>query len=163
MFAKVLVLNISYQPIAIINWQRAIVLVWQNRADVVVTTDNICRSPSVALQVPSIIRLKRYVRPSPKFFLKNPSRENILARDNWTCQYCGTKLNRNTATIDHIVPRSKGGPNTWSNMVACCVSCNNKKGNRTPEESGMRLIREPKGWSLDAALDERWKPFLYSS
>lgn len=122
------------------------------------------RSPSVTLPFPSIIRLENYVRVHYKRVML--SRKNILRRDNHKCQYCGRS--DLPLTIDHVIPKSKGGQDTWENLVAACIKCNNKKGDRTLEEANMKLIRKPFRPShimflknFVGQVDERWKPYLY--
>lgn len=112
---------------------------------------------------PSIVRLSVYVRvPFKKIIL---SRKNILRRDNHKCQYCGSSIN---LTIDHIIPKSRGGDDSWENLVTACVRCNNKKGDRTPEEANMKLRTIPKKPShitfiknFAGSVEEDWKPYLY--
>ncbi len=139
MTGQVLVLNQNYEPLNITSWRRAITLVLLRKAEVVEEDSEIIATPSRAFRMPSVIRLQYLVkRPLPELKL---SRRGVLARDNYTCQYCG-KQSRNL-TIDHVIPREQGGETTWENLVACCPECNHKKGNRTPEQAGMKLLRKP--------------------
>ena len=121
--APVLVLNASYEPI------------------------NVCAA-RLAIRVPSVIRLLEYRRIPHQ--TRALSRKNILLRDRNTCQYCGEVLPSSELTLDHVVPRSRGGASTWENLVACCFACNNKKGDRTPQEAGMVLARQPRQISIHA-------------
>ncbi len=164
MMAHVLVLNQDYRALTVCSVQRAIVLIHLRKADLVEAIDgHFMRSPSIAFPWPSIVRLKFYVRvPYRRIML---SRKNILRRDNFRCQYCGSREN---LTVDHIVPKSRGGEDTWRNLSAACTSCNNKKGNRTPEEARMPLRRKPFRPShvmfirdYVGTLDETWKPYLF--
>ena len=162
----VLVLNQDYRAISICSVRRAVILIWLQKAELVAAIETRrVRSPSVALDWPSVIRLKVYVPfPYRKVML---SRKNILRRDGFRCQYCGT---RGALTVDHVLPKSRGGRDRWENLVAACVPCNNRKGNRTPEEAKMPLPRKPFRPShvmffrdFVGTLDENWKPFLFLS
>ena len=136
----VLVLNYSFEPLHFTNARRAITLLLSGKAETVEKSPRLVHSPSMTLHMPSVIRLAFYIR---KPFLDRVAfnKKNILRRDNYTCQYCGRKGER--LTVDHIMPRSKGGETTWVNTVAACLRCNLHKGNRTLHEARMTLIREP--------------------
>lgn len=122
------------------------------------------RTVSQTFPCPSVIRLQAYIRvPYKKIEL---SRKNVLRRDGMKCQYCGKKSTQ--ITIDHIIPKSRGGQDSWDNLVAACVSCNNKKGNRTPDEAGLRLLSRPNRphhiffiQQFMGAVESEWKPFLF--
>ena len=134
--AKVLVLNASYEPLNITSWRRAIVLLLKGKAEQVEYND---KPIYHNLPLPTVIRLRHYVRiPYKEIPL---TRKNIMHRDGHRCQYCGDPGEE--LTIDHVVPRSRGGADSWENIVAACVRCNIKKGNRTPREAGMPLHRSP--------------------
>lgn len=162
---KVLVLNQSYEPLCISNVRRAVVLLYLGKAEVIEPLDHqFLRSMRLRLPVPSIVRLLLYKRvPTRKVVL---SRKNILVRDNFQCQYCGRK--NIPLTVDHVVPRVKGGTIKWENLVCACVFCNNKKGNRRPAEAGMNLRRIPRipdyisflSFLVDK-VHEKWKPYLF--
>ncbi len=141
---RALLLNASYEPMKIISWQRAIVLWFQEKAEIVEYHTTVVRSVRQQFSLPSILRLKTYVRqkktPGPVRF----SRENVYTRDNHTCQYCRERTSPRSLTLDHVMPASKGGPKTWTNVVTSCRDCNQKKGNRTPKEAKMPLMNEPK-------------------
>jgi 5-methylcytosine-specific restriction endonuclease McrA len=133
---KVLVLNASQVPINVTSWRRAMTMLYKGRAAGVVYNGKMING---TLRLPEIIRLVNYVPlPYSEVVL---SRKNVYLRDNHTCQYCGK--NGGTLTIDHVVPKSRGGEDNWGNMVACCARCNNRKGDRLPEEAGMKLIGAP--------------------
>lgn len=137
--SKVLVLNASYEPLNICTWRRAIVLLLKGKAEQIEHNSN-GRLIYTDTPLPTVIRLRQYVKiPYKEISL---SRRNILHRDAYTCQYCGVR--RHDLTIDHIVPRSRGGADTWDNVTAACLKCNVKKGNRTPREAGMRLNCQPR-------------------
>ncbi len=125
----------------VINWKRAVKLVFLEKVEVLEETDREVRSESCALRVPAVVRLLRFVgfrRREIKF-----SRQNIYARDKHRCQYCSERLNPKMLTCDHVIPRSRGGGTVWTNIVTCCKPCNRRKGGRTPEEAGVRLLKRP--------------------
>jgi 5-methylcytosine-specific restriction endonuclease McrA len=125
-------------------------------------------SASHAHRVPSVIRLLAY-RHIPQQS-RALSRKNILLRDRNTCQFCGRVFSSSELTLDHVVPRSRGGRSSWENLVACCYHCNNSKGDRTPEEAGLKLARRPRPFTLHTSRqlmrlighrDERWRKYLF--
>ncbi len=136
---RVLVLNASYEPLHVTSAKRAITLVQYGIAEVLEESADVVRSPSTTLQVPSVIRLRRYVR-RPRRHPIPFNRRNVLRRDFYTCQYCGS---HDDLTLDHVHPRSRGGRHTWENVVAACRECNQRKGNRTLEEAGLHLHAVP--------------------
>ena len=139
MDGQVLVLNQNYEPLNITNARRGVALVYLGKAVVVETDSQVLHSPSVSFEMPTVVRLAYYVRrPTPQLKL---TRRSIIARDGHRCQYCGKRAQ--AVTIDHVIPRHRGGRTDWSNLVCACIKCNNKKGNRTPKEAGMSLIRKP--------------------
>ena len=136
---RVLLLNQNYEPLNICRWQRAITLVYLDKAVMVEADSRMLHSPSMTMRMPSVVRLVRYIRrPLPEIRL---SRQSLMERDSYTCQYCG-KRGRDL-TVDHVIPRERGGRHEWSNLVACCMDCNNRKGNRTPRETGLSLLQRP--------------------
>jgi hypothetical protein len=135
---KVLVLNYDYTPVNITNITRALKLVIKEKAEIVKEGTAMFRSEKVTFKAPSIIRLLNYVKI--KFFKVVLTKKNILIRDNFKCVYCDSNKN---LTLDHLIPKSKGGKNDWLNLVTCCDSCNKKKGDKSPEESKMTLLRKP--------------------
>jgi len=136
----VLVLNYSFEPLQFTNARRAVTLLLSGKAEPVEDSPRVIRSPSRVFALPAVIRLAVYIR---RPFLERVAfnKKNILRRDGYTCQYCNRRGER--LTVDHVVPRSRGGETTWTNVVAACLRCNLKKGNHLPEEVGMRLLREP--------------------
>jgi 5-methylcytosine-specific restriction endonuclease McrA len=152
---KTLVLNAGYEPVRVVSWQKAMILLLTEKAELVKTYDRFVRSARQSFMLPQIIKLKRYIK---SFALAagaiSYSRHNVFKRDKFHCQYCNKKLTEKTATIDHIIPKSKGGQDTWDNTVCCCIACNSRKGNRTPEESHMSLVRHPRRPHIRAALSE---------
>jgi 5-methylcytosine-specific restriction endonuclease McrA len=134
---KVLVLNASYEPLNITTWKRAVVLLLKGKAE---QLEHNGQYIYTGFPFPSVIRLRQYVRvPYKEIPL---SRRNIFERDRHTCQYCHYKGEQ--LTLDHVIPRSRGGVDSWENLVAACVRCNIKKGNRTPKEASMILLSQPR-------------------
>jgi 5-methylcytosine-specific restriction endonuclease McrA len=138
---QVLLLNITYEPLRVINWKKAITLLLLDKVEVLEEYNREIRSVSFTLKLPSVVRLLRLVK-RPKTPVKF-SRQNIYARDKNTCQYCGSAHPWEDLTYDHVIPKYRGGKTEWSNIVTCCISCNRRKGGRTPAEAGMKLIRKP--------------------
>lgn len=167
-----IVLNLDYQPLSIISWKRALVLLMKNANITVLDYHEKKVSSETNLhRIPSLVVYNKFVKIKKG---SAPTKRKIMVRDDKTCQYCSTKLHSN-ATIDHIVPASRfknrAESNTWENLVACCRSCNSKKGNRTPDEAGMKLISKPKPFSNEwiygkydrAELESRLKKAFQSS
>ncbi|NWE54198.1 HNH endonuclease, partial [Brevundimonas sp. P7753] len=124
---------LSYYPLSIWPWEEVVKAVWQERVDVVATYDKVVRSPSMEMQLPSVISLKSYVDQDRKPAF---TRFNVFLRDGFACQYCGQGGLAQDLTFDHVIPRSRGGRTTWQNIVAACGPCNLKKGGRTPQQAG---------------------------
>ena len=134
---KVLVLNASYEPLNITSWRRAIVLLLKGKAE---QLEHNGKYIYADLPLPTVIRLRYYIRiPYKEIPL---TRRNVLERDRQTCQYCNYKGDQ--LTLDHVVPRSRGGGDSWENLITACVRCNVKKGNRTPREAKMPLLSQPR-------------------
>jgi 5-methylcytosine-specific restriction endonuclease McrA len=141
---KVLLLNSSEEILRFIEWQRAVSLLCDGKAEAPYNYDHYYKIPhaSGVFSLPKALRLKNYIRvPRIQVYL---SRKNVHRRDEYVCQYCRTQLIPGEGTIDHVFPRSRGGVDTWENLVCSCMKCNVKKGNRTPREANMPLIRLPK-------------------
>jgi len=162
----VLVLNQNYEPLSICSARRAVVLLFLDKVHAVEKYENSFHSVSMEIQCPSVIRLHSYVRKPFKEVVL--SRKNIIKRDSNTCQYCGR--NNRPMTVDHIIPKSFGGKDKWSNLVAACTACNTKKGSRTPEDAGLKLQKKPRKPShlffLQTSFGrphESWKPYLFLS
>jgi 5-methylcytosine-specific restriction endonuclease McrA len=139
---RVLVLNASFEPINVCTVRRAAVLILKNRAEVLEHGDWSLHSESLTLPRPVVIRLVTYVKIPRDAHRRKITRRAVFARDRWTCQYCGNE--RGHLTVDHVVPRSKGGTSSWDNIVACCAPCNRRKGDRLPKQVGMLPVRKPK-------------------
>jgi len=141
MVQQVLVLNASYEPLNVCTVRRAHVLVYKGKAEVIEKLDQPLHSASDTYPWPHVIRLVTYVRV-PHAVQRKISRRALFARDGWRCAYCGTSGGR--LTLDHVVPRSRGGTSIWENVVTSCAPCNLRKGNRLLEETAMRLLRPPR-------------------
>ncbi|MBZ5623657.1 MAG: HNH endonuclease [Acidobacteriia bacterium] len=144
----VLVLNASYEPINIVPARRALTLVLGGKALVEERSRFAIRTSRISVPVPSVIRLVAYRRIPRQN--RSISRKGILLRDGSTCQYCRSTLPPKDLTLDHVIPRSRAGESTWENLVACCFPCNNRKGNRTPQEAGMVLAKQPRAITIHA-------------
>jgi 5-methylcytosine-specific restriction endonuclease McrA len=164
----VLVLNATFEPINVTAVRRAMVLMIKGVAQAEELHHTEVHSASRSLPVPSVIRLLAY-RHIPQQ-TRALSRKNILLRDRNTCQFCGRTLAASELTLDHVVPRSRGGRSSWENLVACCYQCNNTKGDRTPEEAGFALARRPRPFTLHTSRqlmrlighkDEKWRKYLF--
>jgi len=136
----VLVLNQSYEPLNLCRVRRAIMLVFYGKAEVLENSRGELRSVTQVFQVPSVVRLV-YMVKRPRYQRKLTKFE-VFNRDQYTCQYCGRQTKE--LTLDHVVPRWWGGEHTWGNVVSACKPCNRRKGGRTPEEAGMKLLHEPR-------------------
>ncbi len=165
--SKVLVLNSSYEPLSICDAQKAVLLLFGGKAvQVTHHPERVISTISRSFPLPSIVRLTCFVRVPYKSIILN--RKNILVRDSFQCQYCGkTDL---PLTIDHIVPRSRCGEDSWENLITACPRCNSKKGNRTPREAGMQLLKQairPNNLMFmqlrTTTVSDDWKPYLYMS
>lgn len=160
--APALVLNASYEPLSVVSGRRAAVLVLSDRADSVHESALVLRSESLEVPIPTVVRLRYFVRLArPR--AAGVSRRAIFARDGGRCQYCSAKAE----SVDHVVPRSKGGRHTWENVVAACRPCNAAKRDRLLVNTSMRLARTPRapgrhGWVVAAvgSVPESWLPYV---
>ncbi|HEX2033798.1 MAG TPA: HNH endonuclease [Chloroflexota bacterium] len=140
MNSAVLVLNQNFEPLNICNARRAFILVDRGKAEVLEHSAVGFRTPSTILPRPSVIKLAYMVkRPRPQVRL---SRREVFMRDNYTCQYCGSR--GRDLTIDHVVPKHRGGGHSWDNLVSACRQCNHRKGGKTLDEARMRLVTQPR-------------------
>ncbi|MDY6972406.1 MAG: HNH endonuclease [Thermodesulfobacteriota bacterium] len=165
---QVLLLNITYEPLKIIDWKKAINLLFLGKVEVLEEYSREIHSVSFSIKLPSVVRLLWLVK-RPKTPVKF-SRQNIYARDQYRCQYCGKQFSSEELTYDHVIPKSRGGKTKWSNIVTCCIQCNRKKGGSVPAEARMKLIRKPSypKW-LPAlrvtigfkAIPQSWQDYLY--
>ncbi len=162
---RVLILNQNYEPLSVCTVRRALVLAFRGAAEIVEEHSFLrVKSIRAAYPVPSVVRLDRYVNAPARNVILN--RRNLLIRDGHRCMYCGVKAAN--LTIDHIVPRQKNGEDTWENLVCACPRCNSKKGDRTPEKAGMKLLKKPKRphqinfiRQFAANADPSWRPYLF--
>ncbi len=163
--ARVLILNASYEPLHVCSVKRSVALLMYEVAERVEDSDRVLRSPSQVFAVPSVIRLKKFVkRPYRQRVAFN--RKNVFRRDDHRCQYCGVKSS--DLTLDHVLPRSRKGSTSWDNVVACCHRCNAKKRDRTPEEANMKLRRRPfaprfmfsSAYGVLPNIDPIWEKYL---
>jgi 5-methylcytosine-specific restriction endonuclease McrA len=166
--APVLVLNATYEPINVTAARRALVLVLKGVATTEEENGSFVHTARTAFRIPSVIRLTEFRRIPHQ--TRALSRKNILMRDRYTCQFCGRALPASELTLDHIIPRSKGGHTDWDNLVACCHTCNSLKGDRLPEEAGLTLRRPPRPFTLHTSrhimrmlgrADQRWRKYLF--
>ena len=157
-----LLLNATYEPLCVVSSRRAIVLVLAEKAEPVDSTDDVVHAELISLPVPVVVRLTRYVRvPFPASVPL--SRRAVFTRDGQTCVYCGSSA----TSIDHVVPRSRGGTHTWDNVVAACRRCNHTKADRSLAEMGWALPHPPRtpsgaAWRLlgTRTVDPRWREWL---
>jgi 5-methylcytosine-specific restriction endonuclease McrA len=149
--SSVLLLNNTYEPLIVVTQRRALSLILRGRVEAASDEAIEMTGVSRSFRIPTVIRLRRYVNVPRRD--RHWTRSGVLERDDYTCAYCGARpgdhcrgrsLTRQDMTVDHIVPVSRGGKNTWSNTVCACYACNHRKGDRTPNEVNMRLLWEPK-------------------
>lgn len=170
---QTLLLNSCYTPLKVVNWQRAVTLVYQGKAEMVAPyEDRMVRGVRVTIQMPAVVRLLRFVRVRTRQVVPF-TRANLYARDSYRCGYCGeTFVEMDDLTYDHVVPASQGGRREWSNIVTACVKCNRKKGARTPAESGMPLRFTPRRPVVMPTMrvtlgvfkqPKAWGPWLYGN
>jgi len=157
---------LSYYPLSLWSWQDAVKAAWLDRVQIVAEYDEIVRSPTTEIRIPSVVVLRDYVKPQSTVAF---TRFNLFLRDEFSCQYCGA---RGDLTFDHVVPRTRGGRTSWENVVAACSKCNLRKGSRSLKQSGLSLrkpIRKPQAEELrnlgrkfpPGHLHESWVDFLY--
>lgn len=161
----VLLLNASWEPLHVLPLKRAVVLLLEEKAEIVEGNDDEpFRSENLIFARPNVIRLKYFVKiPYRKKVAL--SKTNVLIRDNYECGYCGAKLTNKSGTVDHVHPKAKGGTNTWDNVVAACQPCNQKKSDRLLSELGWKLRVKPdqpmvKRWVIVGTVDDAWEPYL---
>lgn len=166
--SSVLVLNASYEPLRVVSIKRAVILLLQSKAELVEAAEQRLRAQGTSMECPLVIRLVRYVA-IPRSRRLPCSRRGVLIRDRETCQYCGAQPGRAKLTLDHVVPKARGGQTTWDNVVAACGDCNHAKRDRTPEEAHMTLRAKPRqpqmiAFALIGELDrhEVWRKYAYN-
>lgn len=168
---RTLVLDQGYQPQRIVCWQRAVLMLFAGKVEVVEVYDEEIRSPSISIKMPSVVRVLRNAkrRKTRVTF----SRANVALRDGFCCQYCGLSYPLPRLTYDHVIPRAAGGGTTWENIVMACRPCNEKKSCRTPAQAGMALRKHPTkpAWlpsiafrvTAEQSIPDTWKPWLTST
>jgi len=167
-FQRVLLLDVSWAPVAVISWMKAVCLVYQDKVDTLAYQEAEAHSPSTTVRLPAVLRLNRPVKTA--WQAVRFSRRNVYHRDDYRCQYCGRKLPAHKLNLDHVVPRSRGGRTSWDNVVTSCLDHNRIKGGRLPREAGLRLLRRPQrpSWSpgekiratLIGTVPSLWEPYL---
>jgi 5-methylcytosine-specific restriction endonuclease McrA len=167
---KVLLLNASYEPLNLVSAPKALTLVWRRVAETIeFDRGRFVRTPRFVFELPSVIRLTHYINVQTR---RNrvTNRHRIMARDHYRCQYCGQRGTAFDLTLDHILPKSKGGRSLAENLATCCQRCNHRKGNRTPEEARMPLLTNPAAMlyglervemRLAAETRPEWKKYLF--
>jgi 5-methylcytosine-specific restriction endonuclease McrA len=157
-----LVLNASYEPLSVVSARRAVCLLLADKAELLEAGGEVLRSERMTVPSPAVIRLC-YMVNAPRRRIVSVSRRAVFDRDEHRCQYCGDRAD----SIDHVVPRSRGGSDDWDNLAAACRACNSVKRNRTPAEAGMQLLRPCRAprtgaWSIvgAAGVPDAWKPYL---
>ena len=161
---KVLVLNTTYEPLNVCSVRRALVLVFKQKAEVLERSAASYRTERAVYELPHVIRLRTYVHVPHRATAARISRRAVFARDRHRCQYCGSDRH---LTVDHVVPRSKGGTDTWDNLVTSCAPCNRKKGDRPPHVAGLSLMSDPRPpepasfvFLYVDHIHESWRPYL---
>ena len=169
---RVLVLSSAYEPIRIISWQRAMVLSFSEKIEILEHYPHpvSVRTVSRSFPVPAVVRMVRYFYPKRLRRTVRFTRQHVFVRDEYRCQYCQQEFPEGELTLDHVVPVVHGGLTSWSNIVTCCVDCNQRKGCKTPQEAGLKLHsvpREPQAGYLpdliyykSSSIPESWKPFV---
>ena len=160
----VLVLNANYAPMMVCSARHAVCMVYLNKVDVLAKYPEKIKSPSKYFDLPSVIKVSDYVRYDNLSVELN--RKNIISRDNYICQYCG--ISKTPLTVDHVIPKGSGGADLWENLVTACKPCNQKKGNKTPDEAKMKLMKKPKRPNrlhyfqrLVTDSQSDWRPYLF--
>jgi 5-methylcytosine-specific restriction endonuclease McrA len=156
---RALLLNSSYEPMRVVSWQKAMILWFQGKVDILEYHSIFARSARSSFQLPSVLKLRAFVRPRPHGAIRF-CRENVYIRDGFICQYCRVQFSTKILTLDHVVPVSHQGKRSWTNVVTACRECNQKKANRTPDQALMPLIREPRmpSWLPFSELELRQDP-----
>ena len=161
--SSVLVLNQNYEPLNICNGRRAIVLLSKGKAELLENGRGEVHTVYTSLPLPSIIRVLAMIKRP--LLQRKMSRKEVFYRDRATCQYCGKQPK--VLTLDHVIPRHRGGPHVWENVVSACIPCNHRKAGRTPQEMGMKLLNEPKAPRPNPyylfqhrQISEEWRKFI---
>jgi 5-methylcytosine-specific restriction endonuclease McrA len=165
---RTLLLNATFEPLAIVSWRKAVTLLFLEKVEVVKEYDREIRSVSLRMKLPAVVRLLCFVRNNR--LTARFSRRNIFLRDDFTCQYCGGRFEPRQLTCDHLIPRSRGGVAEWTNIVTSCVYCNLRKGDKLPDEADMHPRKKPTrptGFHVlmlnlgVKTLPDYWKDYIY--
>jgi 5-methylcytosine-specific restriction endonuclease McrA len=166
---RTLLLNTTFEPLSVLDWKKAVVLLYLGKVEVIREYNREIKGVSLSIKQPAVIRLLRFVRNNNHVNAKF-SRKNIFLRDDYTCQYCGEKYDPKNLTCDHIVPKSRGGINEWSNIVTSCMRCNLRKGDKLPDEVDMyprKRPTRPNGFYMlmlhvgVRVFPEHWKDYIF--
>jgi len=164
-----LLLNAGFEPLRVVSWQRAFILVYQGKVEVLEEYGEMVHSVSATYKIPAVVRLRRWVNLKRQSPIIRFSRANVYARDDYRCQYCYKRFPESELTLDHVKPVVRGGKKTWENIVAACMRCNQRKSDRTPEEVGLKLLNRPRvpswlpglvGSIRMKAPPPLWQPYL---
>jgi 5-methylcytosine-specific restriction endonuclease McrA len=167
-----LLLNAGFEPLRIIGWQRAFVLLFQGKVEILEQYGASIRTVDKVFPVPAVVRLHRWVNLKRQMPVIRFSRQNVYLRDDHRCQYCYVKFPERELTLDHVMPVVRGGKKNWENIVSACIRCNQRKGDRKPEEVGLKLLRLPRVPKLlpgmavtirSTGQPELWEPYLRMS
>lgn len=150
-----LLLNAGFEPLRIVSWQRAFVLIFQGKVEILEEYGAAISTVSAKYKIPAVIKLTRWIHLKRHSPVIRFSRANIYLRDEYKCQYCYKKFAERELTLDHVYPAVRGGRKTWENIVAACIRCNQKKGNRTPDEAGLKMLNAP--------IAPTWLPGMFST
>lgn len=164
-----LLLNAGFEPLRVVSWQRAFVLVFQGKVEILEEYSSAIRTVNTQFKIPAVIRLRRWVNLKRNQPVIRFSRANVYARDDFRCQYCYQRFTERELTLDHVKPVVRGGKKTWENIVAACMRCNQRKSDRTPEEAGFKLLKMPRvphwlpgvvGSIRTKSTPDVWEPYL---
>lgn len=168
---QTLLLNVTFEPLKVVDWQRAMCLWAQGKVEILAEHDREVRAVTFSFKLPSVVRLLRFVKQRSHHARCVPfTRANIYLRDKHTCQYCAKKFLSQDLTFDHVIPQAQGGKRGWENIATACVPCNRQKADRTPEQAGMRLLKQPRKPASSPvfrvtlglrAAPESWRDYLY--
>ncbi len=155
---QTLIVNQSFEPLQIVGWQKAVYLILTEKADLITSYDKEIRSISMSIMLPKVVMVKGNHRIKKKKI--QFSKLDVFERDNYVCQYCGKSLKTNEATLDHVIPKSKGGQNSYENTVCACEKCNGKKADKSLKEANMKLLSQPKNVKREVKEKRIFEQFL---
>ena len=167
-----LLLNTGFEPLRVVSWQRAFILLFQGKVEVLHEYTHSIRTVTREFKLPAVVRLMKWINLKKTPPVIRFSRSNLYVRDEYRCQYCYRRFPEKELTLDHVVPVVRRGKKTWDNIVTACIHCNQKKRDRSPEEAGLRLLKKPQtprwlpgmvGTIKTHSAPEIWRPYLQSS